>query len=523
MRIIMALLMGILMCLFSTSCKQPIQNTQETSHPTEMTHWSSDFEFFSEFSVADSGNKIKALVHITHLSDFSPFKEGTLIMTFKELDTLKSSEISNFKLVQPGILKSEFKLPEGHYRAIYHVTTANETFDVEAGTLEVEPPDHNNDSDHHAHANRAQEEENDSSPGLAFLKEQQWKINFATAFAKEDQIFDSIKAYGQVLPKAGNEMIITSPLDGIIVSETWPVAGSIVDAQDIIFFIIPAISQDQSLTAINSKVKTIEAEYRILKPRTEQLKTLLEKGSVSRWEYEDAKTKLGMLLTELTSARLDHKTAQAFRNRENNEREQVHVRAPFDGAIVHVKVTPEQFVSAGTELVHIVKPTPVYLDLSLSLKQVNRLTTNIHGLFLRTSAQQEPHFFPKEDVRFLSTTPGANPETGKLSSLFELNLETMTLPFQSAIEAEVLLIPSGTGIVVPHTALVDDAGRDVIYLQKSGEEFMRKEVRIIKRQGTRVCVTGISAGDRIVTTGGNTLRRLELVGSGGYSGHGHEH
>jgi len=487
-----------------------------------MTHWSIEFEFFSEFSIDDAGERISALVHNTHLNDFSPFSHGTLCMTFMNSTTQQSIEIPNFELVQPGILKSEFSLPEGLYEATYRVASTQGNFEVEAGSLHVSSKSHAHEEDPeneaHDHA-----EENHASPGLTFLKEQQWKVDFATVFATEGQTFESIKAYGQVLPKAGNEMIITSPLDGVILSETWPVAGASVQPQDTIFYIIPAISQDHSLSALKSKVTTTEAEYKIQGPRTKQLEKLFEQGSVSRWEVEDARTKLHMLKTELESAGQDLKTAQAFRNREGDEREQVEVRTPIEGSIVHVKVTPEQFVSAGTELVHIVKPTPVTLDLSLSLKQANQLTNEIHGLFLRTSAQQEPRFFKQEDIRFLSTTPGANPETGKLSSLFELNLEDMILPFQSFIEAEVLLVPSGAGIVVPHTALVDDAGKDVIYSQESGESFLRNEVRIIKRQGTRVMVTGIPLGERIVTTGGNTLRRLELVGTGTYAGHGHEH
>ncbi|HSF44212.1 MAG TPA: efflux RND transporter periplasmic adaptor subunit, partial [Thermoanaerobaculia bacterium] len=78
-----------------------------------------------------------------------------------------------------------------------------------------------------------------------------------------------------------------------------------------------------------------------------------------------------------------------------------------------------------------------------------------------------------------------------------------------------------TGIVIPAAALVDDGGVEVVYVQLGGEGFERREVEIEARQGALVLVRGIVPGERVVTQGGNAIRRSELLGSGAVEGHVH--
>jgi multidrug efflux pump subunit AcrA (membrane-fusion protein) len=89
------------------------------------------------------------------------------------------------------------------------------------------------------------------------------------------------------------------------------------------------------------------------------------------------------------------------------------------------------------------------------------------------------------------------------------------------VEAEVLLPGERRGVVIPAGALVDDGGVEVVYVQLGGESFERREVRIDARQGTLALVRGIAPGERIVTLGGNAIRRAALLGSGEIEGHVH--
>ena len=62
--------------------------------------------------------------------------------------------------------------------------------------------------------------------------------------------------------------------------------------------------------------------------------------------------------------------------------------------------------------------------------------------------------------------------------------------------------------MVPPSALVDDAGVTVAYVQLEGESFARREVRVAGAAGRRrALVDGLRAGERLVTRGGGAIRR----------------
>jgi len=98
---------------------------------------------------------------------------------------------------------------------------------------------------------------------------------------------------------------------------------------------------------------------------------------------------------------------------------------------------------------------------------------------------------------------------------------TAGLTLGTVLNAQVLLSETREGIVVPASALVDDGGVSVVYLQLSGESFARQEVEILERQGERVLVAGLTPGQRLVTRGGESIRRSSLMAGGGAHGHIH--
>ena len=91
----------------------------------------------------------------------------------------------------------------------------------------------------------------------------------------------------------------------------------------------------------------------------------------------------------------------------------------------------------------------------------------------------------------------------------------------STVAAQILSTEELSGVVVPASALVDDGGVTVAYLQLSGESFVRQEVTVLERQGDRVLVDHLVPGQRLVTRGGDAIRRSSLMSSGEAQGHVH--
>jgi multidrug efflux pump subunit AcrA (membrane-fusion protein) len=76
--------------------------------------------------------------------------------------------------------------------------------------------------------------------------------------------------------------------------------------------------------------------------------------------------------------------------------------------------------------------------------------------------------------------------------------------------------------VVPESAIVDDAGRPIVFVQVEGESFVRKPVTLGAREGGFVqVVEGLRPGERVVTRGGNLIRLASM--SSQVPAHGHVH
>jgi membrane fusion protein, heavy metal efflux system len=93
---------------------------------------------------------------------------------------------------------------------------------------------------------------------------------------------------------------------------------------------------------------------------------------------------------------------------------------------------------------------------------------------------------------------------GQTTSLYLLMAETAATP------------------VVPAAAIVDDAGRPIVFVQREGETFERRAVTVGARSGDLVQIlAGVTAGERVVTTGAYLVRLASLSTS--VPAHGHVH
>jgi membrane fusion protein, heavy metal efflux system len=122
-------------------------------------------------------------------------------------------------------------------------------------------------------------------------------------------------------------------------------------------------------------------------------------------------------------------------------------------------------------------------------------------------------------VRLVSLAPEVDPAKGTVTALLEVDAPSLILG--STVDTEVMLAGEREGIVVPTSAVVDDGGVTIVYLQLSGERFARQEVEVLSRQGDRTLVEGLEPGQRLVTLGGEAIRRAGLMSSGAAEGHVH--
>jgi multidrug efflux pump subunit AcrA (membrane-fusion protein) len=79
-----------------------------------------------------------------------------------------------------------------------------------------------------------------------------------------------------------------------------------------------------------------------------------------------------------------------------------------------------------------------------------------------------------------------------------------------------------TALAVPESALVDDSGMFVVFVQVEGEAFERRVVRLGARdRGYVEVLGGLRAGDHVVTRGAWSVKLA--ASSGSIPAHGHAH
>jgi multidrug efflux pump subunit AcrA (membrane-fusion protein) len=178
-------------------------------------------------------------------------------------------------------------------------------------------------------------------------------------------------------------------------------------------------------------------------------------------------------------------------------------------------------VRAGERVFRIATPTRRWLQVRVP----EHYAAQLHA----TSGAWFDH--PATGTQILDSTTGARvvqvsasvePKSRTASVTLEYPRETGPDLVGSRFAAHLFTRPAEPRLAVPRSALVDDGGRQVVFVHSGGETFARREVQTGIVDGDWIeIVSGLSAGERVVSQGAWSVR---LAASGGDDiGHGHAH
>lgn len=480
-----------------------------------VTAWSEHYELFAETDPLVAGHEAASHAHFTYLPDFSPVGEGSVVGILRSPDGGEERFVAP-EPARPGIFNVLFRPSrQGTFQLAFEVRNPKATEEIAAGLVRVGSPEEPGGPAGEAAAGAA------AGEPVSFLKEQQWRTGFATAPARRGSLRESFRAPARVVPPAGGEVVVTAPAAGVVQAARWPHAGMEVGRGAPLFAVTPRVEAERGLSELRADVAELEAELGAARARLARLKELLEVEAVSRREVEEAEVRVAALTARDEAARQRLATAGAVRGGSTAGAERFRVPAPIAGRVAEVTVSPGQWVDAGTPLARLVQTSPVWIELSLRPEQASALAGTPEGLLVRRWAGEEPFPIPGEALRVVSRSPEVDPSSGSVRAVLEVRRGVDVLRLGSRLEVEVLLPREREGVVVPGSALVDDAGVEVVYVQLGGESFERREVTVEARQGEQALVRGIAPGERIVTRGGDAIRRSVLLGSGAAEGHVH--
>lgn len=498
--------------LAGCSSQPAAESSSDEEESWAVTAWGELYELFPEVDALVAGETAMAHTHVTVLDGFPPMTVGTV-----EIVLRSGSRQQGFlatEPVRPGIFNVAIQ-PDaaGDYDLSFRIESEAGIEEIEAGRVRVGTA-----------AEPGLLIESFLPPGadgggepLSFLKEQQWRTEFSTAWVTRGSLAQSVEGAVRVRPPAGGEATITAPIDAVLLSTPWPYPGRRVSRGDALMQLVPRIAPERSLGALEAERSTLEAELQTAEARLARLRELFEVEATSRRELEEAEATVERTAGRLGAAQRDLEAARSAR--EGGTAGATTLKAPFSGEISAVHASPGEAVAAGAPLARLVRTDSVWLEVAVPPEAGRRLSRGAGGIIV-SSPEGSALEITQADVRLVSMAPEVEPRTGTVAVLFEVP-PSPELILGTTGTAQILLVDRVEGIVVPTSALIGDGGVTVVYLQLSGEEFARQPVTVVARQGEVALVEGLAVGQRLVTRGGESIRRASLLSTGEAQGHVH--
>jgi Cu(I)/Ag(I) efflux system membrane fusion protein len=178
------------------------------------------------------------------------------------------------------------------------------------------------------------------------------------------------------------------------------------------------------------------------------------------------------------------------------------VRAQFSGTIIESAAQAGDHVELGSSLFRL-------SDLSILWASLNIQEKDLSALQAGSVAEIRSQAFPGElfHGRLLVIGGMLDAQTRTVIGRVEVPNPSSRLKAGMYIEAILAGAKSRTALVVPESALQDDNGRPVVFVQTRSGVFVRREVVIGERfQGGLEILAGLAEGEQVVTSGGFLLK-----------------
>lgn len=469
--------------------------------PVVLTQYTETSELFMEHPPLVRGDSAELIVHLTRLSDFSAITEGSLEVRLLPESGQAYSLIAD-RPARAGIFLPEIVPPfagTATMELILHSPQMNAVHRIENVRIY-----NSNEEVPHGHHDEG------SANAITFLKEQQWRINFATVAAETGHVAPAVRAYGRLRLPASGRAILPAPADGIIrfAQDAGALEIGQAFAKDApLFRITPDASWSAGLT-------NLREEYELAELELARMQKLYQEEAVAERRVEEATIKRRTLAQALERMGVDL-SGSGWKDF------QAVARAPIDGVLAEIQVLPGQRISAGQPLAALEDKSRMVLEATVPITRLEDFRRATDAIFHLTHGDQTYRISELDGVA-VSASPLPSDQPGFARFLFQFkNADGNFLP-GTKVSVHLLGEDSQSGVVIPVQALNEDQGQPLVYVQTAGEIVEKRYPRLGASDGRKVLVlTDIQPGERVVTEGATAIRLSSL--STTEMGHGHAH
>ena len=506
------------------ACSPRAHQHDDLADPAEvpsraLTKWSVH-EFFVEHDLAVVDIPAGFAVHVTDLRDGAPRTDGLLTLAFKSGE--ENFEVPIKEPARPGIYLAEVSFPSaGEWEwsvGIDYELVGFPSIQVFASLEE--------------RANGVTLGAEDTA-GITMLKEQQWPVRMRVEAASLRELSSSIPATARVIACRTHTARIPAPLAGKLLPPATAqriAIGQTVSAGETLGILrTPLLSAEladwesalaqakHNKSAAEADLTTARAGLDRTEKSTNRIHDLHAKQAKSDRELEEANYLLASARGAIKAAESSLKAwDQALRELSSDHNGARHLelelRAPISGKILFAPAASGEWLNQGELLFEIQDLSQLHVAVRVPEADLP-LLGDYPQAHLHHPSTNEQIELPGAEGKLLLAAPTVHPVTHSAEVLYEIPNPGWLRPGMT-LAAHLATGQTHESLAVPISAVVDDTGIDVVFVQIAGESFVRRTVRLGIRDGDRVeILEGLAVGERVVIDGAYIVHLVSLAGT----------
>ena len=479
-----------------------------------VTTWAQRTELFMEYQPLIAGKETRFAAHVTEMPSFKAVTAGSATVTIKYPDATTEVASANAP-ASPGIFRPTLTPKKaGPCELVFSVTSAQVTETFSAGPCQVFPNDEA--------ARKALGEEAETPGRITFLKEQQWKTDFAlTQVAKRD-LQDGVRANGEIRPVVGREARLAAPVSGRVeLASPAPLLGTTVKQGTLLGTIAPRVTGGGDRATLAAEVAALEAEVQAARHELSRAQRLVADQAAPAKTVEEAKTRVEVAEARIAGARGRLAQFDASASGGGGGGRRFQLRAPIDGVLVWIDAATGETVEEGKPLFAVIDLDRVWLVAQVFEPDIPRIE-NARTAWFTIEGYSEPFTIDESNGKLVTIGRVIDPKTRTVPVIFEVANTDQRLRIGNFVKAVIATGQPRNVLAIPESALVDDGGKTVAYVMVEGEAFERRPLRLgIRSNGWIEVLEGVAEGEHVVTKGAYEIRLS--AASGAVPSHGHAH
>ena len=446
-----------------------------------ITHYSDATELFVEFPKLVKGEEAAFAAHVTKLADSSALSDGNVVVALTgggNPEEKKAARVSgNAGIFRPAITprysgkrQLVFYIHAPGIDAVHEVGEVEVYADKKAAEAAAEPPS--------------------ADAGIKFTKEQQWKTEFRVAAVADRTVRESVSVNAMLRPRPSGEAHVATPAAGLLRAgpKGFPQIGMQVGAGQILAWLVPRLGGESDVAALDLAIARARIETNQTTLDRERLEGLLAAEAVAEKRVREARTREALARAELLAA---ERRAATYAGGTGG----IALKTPIAGSVVSVNASPGAAVSEGQTIAHVADLARLWLEARVPESELARLGTPTGAFFRLDGDERVIVLETGKNAQLVASGGMVDRETRTAPVIFEFPNPDRRLRAGTSLQVHVYTGRVLTGPAVPASAVVDEAGQAVVYLQQSGESFERRVVQPGMRDGNWVAITrGLKAG-----------------------------